>query len=93
MRTYNSIDEIRQHNQAIGHYFFSPGAMRFFRSKVGRYVIGGQYFITSEQFNNDSPRLYTIRKCVDGRVEQVGEFQQYKSAAAARKAALKLAAA
>jgi hypothetical protein len=92
MRTYSSIDQIRQHNAAIGQYFFSSGAMRFFSSRIGREVIGGRYFITSEQFDYNSPRLYTIRECIDGKVEQVSEFQEYKSGRAARAAARKLAA-
>ena len=49
-----------------GSHFFEPQAMRFFRSKIapGR-VIGGRFFITSEQFvdgeGNAHPREYYVR--------------------------------
>jgi hypothetical protein len=38
--------------------------MRFFASRVGDTVYqgkGGIYFITSEKFSSESPRLYTVR--------------------------------
>lgn len=49
-------------------YFFSPGAMRFFESRLCQNVIvreSGYYFVTSEQFVSSegvaSPRKYTVR--------------------------------
>jgi hypothetical protein len=57
---------IRAHNEAAGFFFFSRGAMRFFRSRVLPYVYqgpGGVAFVTSEKtgFDDASPRRHTAR--------------------------------
>lgn len=87
-------------------YFFSPGAMRWFNSRVltGLYIVEEQadrfraLFITSERLDETTPRLYTVRVVTltahllaDGStayrhdIDQVGEFQAYETAAAARR--------
>lgn len=91
-RRFDSIEDVIRANQAAGQHFFDPATLRFFRSRCGRELYGGLYFVTSEQFDAHAPRLYTVRKArADGRIETVGEFQQYRSGAAARMAALRLA--
>lgn len=88
---YQTVEEIKAANAKSGYHFFSPGAMRFFRSRVLPGVIQGCFFITSEQFDTSSPRLYTIRRAgLGGGVETVGNFQHYKTADAARRAAARL---
>jgi hypothetical protein len=90
---YYSMAEIIYANRRLGQHFFSDGAKRFFNSRIGQSVYGGRYFITSEQFDRDrSPRLYTIRECINGNIETVGEFQQYETHAQARSAIKKLLA-
>lgn len=86
---FSSMAEIRRHNRATGHYFFEEGTMRFFRSKiVSRQPIAGRFFITSEQFDADAPRLYTVRRANDdGSIDTIGEFQQYETYQEARAAA------
>src|SRR5574339_636577 len=71
-----------------GSPFFTPEAMAFFDSRVE----GDVYFtndahrsafvVTSEQFDEQSPRLFTIRYIYRDntgryRVETLGEFQAY----------------
>lgn len=72
-------------------YYFSPGAMRFFRSRLAPGVLhtdNGLVFITSEQYSPTSPRLYTLRLLKeDETISTLGEFQQYPNLRAARKAA------
>jgi len=87
--SYPTIAAIKAANAAAGQFFFSPDTMRFFRSKIeSRSVIGGRYFITSEQFDFRSPRLYTVRRANDdATIDTVGEFQQYDSFRAAQVAA------
>ena len=69
----------RKHN---GHWF-SPGAKRFFSSRICQYAIeidGKNYFVSSEQFDYKSPRLYTVRvQDENGDIDTVGEFQQYQT--------------
>jgi hypothetical protein len=89
---YQNIRQIEYANTSTGHYFFSPSSMRFFRSKIAsQSVINGRYFITSEQFDANSPRLYTIRIANDdGSIDTVGEFQGYETVEAAKRAAKNL---
>ena len=90
--TYFTIQDIKNANRAAGHHFFSPDTMRFFGSRILRGVIGGKYFITSEQREYDTPRRYTVRVCDDrGHIDTVGDFHSYDTPAQARAAARKIA--
>ena len=81
------IDHIKRANDELGHFFFSDGAMRFFNSRIHREVYAGRYFITSERYDAETPRLYTIRRANDdGSIDDVSEFQHYKTAREARHA-------
>ena len=80
-----SISEIKRRNEEIGQFFFSKGAMRFFKSIIGSSVYRGCYFITSERFDMDTPRLFTVRKSMpDGSVDTFREFQEFKNSQAAK---------
>lgn len=80
----------------LAPHYFSPENRRFFRSK--RYEAPlwsesqqGFLFVTSEQYaplyGTPEPRLYTVRKIdLNGRLSEIGEFQQYKTLNQARKA-------
>ena len=91
-----SIEQLKAVNTANGYHFFSAGSMRFFRSRVGSNVYpaaDGWVFVTSEQFDDNSPRLYTVRIMrEDGSIDEIGEFQQYKTSDAANRAARAYAA-
>ncbi len=66
--------------------------MRFFKSRILPTVYGGRYFVTSEQFNSDTPRRYTVRRVEDnGAINTVGEFQAFPSSRAARAECRRLA--
>jgi hypothetical protein len=89
MTTRWTISQIMAANKRNGYHFFEPGAMRFFNSHVMRYVYngkGGVYFITSEQFDWNSPRLYTIRQFhpETGNVDTASEFQEFRTLEDAR---------
>lgn len=66
MTRFQTVAQIKAAHTAAGKFFFSPGAMRFFRSRVLPGVYGGRYFITSEQFvsseGRPSPRQYNVRE-------------------------------
>ena len=73
------IQAIKDHS--TGH-FFDPGYNRLFNTRYPQYGYrhdGKAYFITSERFGHFAPRLYSI--CVldweTGKVDTVGEFQEY----------------
>jgi hypothetical protein len=73
--------------------FFSKETMRFFRSRLpDRGLRNGDrvYFWTSEQcgWAGDTERAFTLRELdlVTGRVQTVGDFQAYPTAAKAQAA-------
>jgi hypothetical protein len=88
------METIKRKNAEAGKFFFSDGAMRFFRSRVGQYgymSTGGKkvYFVTSERFDHKSPRLYSVRvaNMETGDIDEVSEFQEYRSRSGADKRA------
>ena len=84
MGYYKSIDEIKRANKEKGHHFFDSDTMRFFRSRILSYI-EENYFITSEKFDDGSPRVYTVRIALeDGTIHSVSEFQQFKTIAQAK---------
>jgi hypothetical protein len=85
-----TVEDLKRVNAELGEYYFSPDTMRFFRSRVAEginHTLDGIVFITSEQFDDNSPRLYTIRIMnEEGYVHELAcEFQQFKSLREARK--------
>jgi hypothetical protein len=100
-KTYdiNDINDIKRANESAGQEFFSPGAMKFFASRVCPTVHqgpGGIYFVTSEQYKGSVtlPRKYTVRKFDPdtGRVSSASALQAYSDRKAAQNAAGQLAA-
>lgn len=90
-QTFRTIDEVKAANEAAGHNWFSKDTMRFFNSRVCGGLVGGRYFVTSEKYDYDSPRLYTVREVnADGTVDTVGEFQGYDTADKAKRAAWRM---
>src|SRR5689334_10441256 len=92
-----TIQQIREANERVGRFFFSPDTMRFFLSRVLPTVyegVGGTYFITSEQFvgsESTGPRRYTVRRAeADGEINTATVFNQL-TVAKARIAASMLA--
>ena len=90
-----NMHAIKDCNQRAGQFFFSPDTMRFFNSRVLDRVYQGNkgvYFVTSEKFRNE-PRCYTVRRFFEksGKVDTVGEHQEFSSAARAATQAKKLA--
>jgi len=80
--TYFTIEQVKEANKALGHHWFEPATLRFFKSRVDGPVIGNM-FVSSERFNMET-RLYTIRRVnEDGSIDTVGKFQEYKSKEAA----------
>lgn len=90
--------ELALANKRRGGHWFDKSTMRSFSSRVSELAYLSEdgelaYFVSSEKFRGfrcgDGPRLYTVRCCriADGDVEEIGEFQQYKSRSGADKAA------
>ena len=95
-----SIAEIEARYQpGIGRHWFDPDTLRFFRCRLPQTgyesPAGKVYFVTSEQnrgFGGPYPRLYSVRVLTGpGEIDTAGEFQAYRTRAAADRAARKLA--
>lgn len=81
---YFSIEQLRREVTSSGSHFFDRDAMRFFRSRVHggmTGMIGGRFFITSEQLvtsdGHEHPRAYSVRwvyKWEGSKVLQVDRF-------------------
>ncbi len=71
---FKNISEVKAANKALGHYFFTPQTMRFWRSRVETKLYGGQYFVTSEYYA--AALRYTIRQALeDGSIKTISEFK------------------
>ena len=89
------ISEIKDCNRRAGQHFFDDDTLRFFASRISSTVHQGKdgvFFVTSEQFRSWShtgKRLYTVRSFnpKTGKVDTVGEHQQYNTMGRAQTAA------
>lgn len=90
MKALKSIADIKAKNRQIGHHWFDADTLRFFDSKIYPrlyHVTEGAYFVTSER-GPDLVRKYTVRFAKSsGKIETVGEFQQYATHDGANEAA------
>ena len=94
-----TIEDVKCINKEKGYHFFDRDTMKFFRSRVERdalmfgQLIDDKYFITSEQYDSSSPRLYSVRNfnLGTGNVDTIGEFQEFETKGQARKFAWCLA--
>lgn len=92
-----SIDMIRHLHQTNGGHWFDAGAMRFFNTRVHSTVYRGDdvtsFFVSSERYDENSPRLFSVRRAVRTEsgvsIETVGAFQGYASRGEAHRAALR----
>ena len=80
--TFTSIPAVKAAFNSAGSFWFSPGAMKFFNTKIESSLIGGRYFITSERYEIGEPKRFNVRKVVresDGRldIETLGEHMTY----------------
>jgi hypothetical protein len=90
-KTFETMYDVRLANRQAGHHFFEGGTLGFFKSRIGTELYGGRYFITSEQFDSNAPRLYSVREVSpNGHINTVGKFQEYGSSASARTAIRRL---
>ncbi len=76
-----SIADLKRLNEKNGGCWFSPGAMRFFGTRIESGILRGKFFITSEQPPHGS-RGFCVRSFDDeGGIDTVGEVCQYSSKA------------
>jgi hypothetical protein len=87
--TLFTIQQIKQANRNLGHSYFEPDTIRFFRSRCCGGVFParngkGSFFVTSEKFVGSGgftkPRRYTVRFCKsngDCGTAKGREFQEF----------------
>jgi hypothetical protein len=88
-----TLTEMKQANKAIDHHWFSKGSMEFFNTRIVEQPNKFNMFITSEQFNDESPKGYNIRYFNEktSKVETIGDFQKFDSLEQAKKIRLTIA--
>ena len=94
----NTIAEAKEANANAGYRWFEASSMRFFSSRLPKSVLpvdNGALFVSSEKcdmpYHPSEPRRYTIRFIHDsGKLETVGEFQQYATRGGANNRAHRL---
>ena len=76
-----TMADIRRNNKEAGYHFFDKDSMRFFNSRIETGLYKDNTFITSERYDYNYPREYTIRRAVDGgiKIETIGEFRQFET--------------
>lgn len=61
-----SISDLKHTAKELGSFFFTPGAMSFFNSRVPNFIVtvddSNGFFITSEQYGEDAPRHFQVRE-------------------------------
>lgn len=86
-RKLHTLDQVKRAAGSAGSHWFDRDALRYFNSRISERVYpvpGGALFISSEKFRGlyepDGERLYTVRSCTyDGKIDTVGEFQQWRT--------------
>lgn len=102
--TYRTIEDVRAANRMVGGHWFDADTMRFFKTRIESGLVACDWveatadtpahprrhrFVTSEK-GPDGVRRYSVREALpDGSIATVGEFQGYRTLAAARAAILK----
>jgi hypothetical protein len=90
----HTLDQVKRAAIGAGSHWFDTDSMRYFNSRLGQTVYpipGGALFISSERFDYNSPRAYSVRSCTwNGCIDTVGEFQQYATSTSAHSAASRL---
>lgn len=81
-RIPKTIPELKEMSREAGSHFFDRDSMKFFHSRILPNLYtgpGGVFFVTSEQYNDDSPRGYTVRKYnpAIASIETIGDFNTH----------------
>ena len=84
----HTLEQVKRVAYSAGSHWFDRSNLRYFSSRISENVYpipGGALFVSSEKFKglyaDDGERLYTVRSCsADGKIDTVGDFQQWKTA-------------
>lgn len=84
--------DLKHHmTSTCGSHYWDRDTMRFFNSRLESVHPSkdktATCFVTSEKFDETTPRKYTVRKLVGCKVSDVGDFQAHGSLVSAKDAA------
>ena len=88
---FGSLAEVKAAFKAEGDNWFDKSVMEWWHSKVESQLIGGQFFITSEQRETDTERKFSVRKVIRTKagslsIDTSGEFHSHETLAQAHAA-------
>ena len=82
-RQIATVAELKRLNKQNGGCWFDPASMKFFSTRIESEILGGKYFVTSEQPPH-GPRAFTVRAFdSQGSIDTVGELVGHKSRSSA----------
>ena len=82
-----TISEVKATVIANGGHFFDRDTMKYWGTRIETGVFKNGCFVTSEDNYNKTKRLYTVCRFNGKSIGIIGDFQQYETKEAARKAA------
>jgi hypothetical protein len=91
----STLSALKSHvTGTCGSHYFDRDTMRFFNSKLHKVYPGNgiSCFVTSEKFDDTTPRKFTVRKIQGCKIDTVDDFQKYGSLSTAQTAAKACAA-
>lgn len=87
MARYKDMRAVREANRDAGHFWFSPESLDFFNTIIESDLWHGQYFVTSETPEADTPRRYTVRFVKsNGHIVTLGNRREHETLQAASEA-------
>ncbi len=75
---FKTMAAVKKANKKAGLFFFSEGAMGYFKSRVvGNHLYGGRFFITGE-IGPNGIEFFTVREVqISARITTPSAFQQF----------------
>lgn len=86
-----TMHQLKQRNAHNGYSFFREDTMAYFNSEVETPLMQGGYFVTSERYDEDGEKQYTLRMADlnTGEIHTIGEFGAYRAIKEAKDARIK----
>ena len=98
MLKFEHINRVKERTRVAGNHFFDADTMRFFNSYTAKWAYLTRdaklsYFVTSERYSYQEPRMYTVRvqDTTTGEIDTIGDFNTIPTSKQAHALAKRLA--
>ena len=76
-KTWKTISEVKEANEAAGQFWFSKHTMRFFKTRIVTGIIKGRYFVTAETNPSGVERFSARIVEDDASISTIGKFHSF----------------